>query len=224
MNTTGWKRLAVATILGVSLGASGVFAFGPGVKLTPQNIVLVPAPVLAQEPPAKGKPADEWLVKGSPPSAFPELGVKVDPNDKDAAQKAQEQFAKITRRLRGDIEIAIAPADDALRKLIKARLYRGVLELNRYLEMHKTGKWNQAYLSRLIDCLTDMRAAATELWGGQPKELVPWLEEFVIMAKYVERFTTVRVEIGTAPPQDLDAAIRHRLAAEAALWKAKKAA
>jgi hypothetical protein len=73
----------------------------------------------------------------------------------------------------------------------------------------------------LIQCHEDMRAAATELWANDPKNLVPWLEEFVILARESEQFTQARVNAGTDPPQMLHTARRHRLKVEAALWKAK---
>jgi hypothetical protein len=68
-----------------------------------------------------------------------------------------------------------------------------------------------------------MRAAATELWANDPKTLIPWLEEYVILAKESERFTQPRVEVGSDPPQQMHLARRHRLKVEAALWKAKNA-
>ncbi len=70
-------------------------------------------------------------------------------------------------------------------------------------------------------CLEDMRAVTLELWANEPKELVPRLEELVILAKDWERVTELRVRVGTDPPHQMAAVCRHRLAAEAALFKAR---
>src|SRR5687767_8526314 len=70
------------------------------------------------------------------------------------------------------------------------------------------------------DYLADVLDAATELWAGQPKELVPWLEEFVIASKHLEWSTRVRVEHLSAPLGQLHVATRLRLKMEAELWKA----
>ncbi len=70
-------------------------------------------------------------------------------------------------------------------------------------------------------CLSDMQVAVQELWENDPKSLIPWLEELVVMNKHVEWFFGVRVSSGNEPPQSIYAAQRHRLEAEAILWKAK---
>ena len=62
-----------------------------------------------------------------------------------------------------------------------------------------------------------------EARGNEPKELIPWLEEFVIMGKWAEDNFFIRADAGNEPQQHQNAAQRHRLEAEAALWKAKNA-
>jgi hypothetical protein len=74
-----------------------------------------------------------------------------------------------------------------------------------------------------FECLTDVRTTATALWGDQPKELVLWLEEVVLATKEMEQYVLLRVVNGTDPPQALNYARRHRLKAEAELWKVKNA-
>jgi len=81
--------------------------------------------------------------------------------------------------------------------------------------------WDVAFLEVVHACLADMQVTVVELWADQPKELIPWLEEFVVMAKDYERFFRIRVEAGAEPPQRLNAASRRRLAVEAVLAKAK---
>src|SRR5262249_28478588 len=117
---------------------------------------------------------------------------------------------------------AIEPTDDTYRRLLKARLQQGRIEMNKYWEVISLGRWDPTYFSIVIACLNDMRNAALELWGNEPKVLTPWLEEFVIQGKMVEEFIYVRVQVGSDPSQNLYTATRHRLDAEAALWKAKK--
>jgi hypothetical protein len=74
------------------------------------------------------------------------------------------------------------------------------------------------------DCLADMETTVLELWGTQTKELIPWLEELVVVTKEFERFTYIRFLNGSDPPQRLNAASRQRLRVEATLWKAKRRA
>ena len=79
----------------------------------------------------------------------------------------------------------------------------------------------RAYLLRTFICLNDMREAAIELWSNDPKTLVPGWKSSSSWASSSKRFFAVPREAGNEPPQDLHAAQRHRLAAEAELWKAK---
>lgn len=234
--TTTWKWVAVAMVCASALGAGGVLAFGPGGGiLPPVNVVPAPAHVANENPvpPAKGKPADVvWVpVTGSDgktlngsksPTAFPEIVVPtVDPNDPDRAEKYAAAFAKLCPRLTGAIVLKVEETDSTLQKLLKLRLDYGVKQLARFREVIRKGAWNAAFTAELFECLTDMQAAASELWGGQPKELIPWLEELVVVTKEMERFHLIRILNGTDPPQRLDGAIRHRLRAETALLKAK---
>ncbi len=75
--------------------------------------------------------------------------------------------------------------------------------------------------------LSDTTACPICKWQQQnygqkePKELVPWLEELLVLTKKLERSTHLRVEAGAIRPMILNHAIRHRLALEAALWKVK---
>ncbi|QJW96734.1 RNA polymerase sigma factor [Frigoriglobus tundricola] len=236
MAQSTWKWVAVAAVCASALGAGGVLAFGPGGRLAPQNVIPATPPVVAQtpEPPAKDKfEEDEWLPifdskkraerdKNRPrrdpnnyearPTAFPELTIP----------KNEAEFEKLCPRLTGKVELAIEPTDDTLRKLLKARLAEGVLQILRYRGRLNIGAWFPGDRAEMYECLADIQATATELWGGQPKELIPWLEELVVAFKEGEKFHWLRVAIGTDPPQALDIARQHRFQAEIALWKAKK--
>jgi RNA polymerase sigma factor (sigma-70 family) len=171
-----------------------------------------------QPPPAK---AENWTPPdgdppGSPPSAFPDLL----PPDRKVDDYVAE-LMKVCPRVMGPDAPEVQAGDDAARKLLKARLHQGRLEARRVMTAVQIGRFDNTFLGVYLDCLSDMRAAAAELWADDPKTLVPWLEEFVAMGKHFERFVRARVEAAIDPPQLLYTAARHRLAAELALWKAK---
>jgi hypothetical protein len=220
-----WKWVAVAVASG-ALGALGALALGHG--RAPAGEADEPQPV------AKEKSA-EWIPKKVPkgdftkfpegyhaPTAFPELAVVgPDPTDPKFEEKREEQFAKLCPRFAGKVLITIEPTDGTYQKLHKARLYYGLVYIATTRKVIRIGKWApQDFVATLV-ALANMEAACQDLWGGQPKALVPWLEELVVVAKEVEQFTSRRVTEGIDPPQNLSQATAHRLRAEAALWKAK---
>jgi RNA polymerase sigma factor (sigma-70 family) len=247
MTSTTWKWVAVATVCSGALGAGAVFAFGPGVKSLPPTTTPVTVPVAADNPAPAAKGAalgGEWLPKMDNnfrdpslrpprsaddikmlPTAFPELAI-TEPalNDPERTEKREAQFAKLCPRLTGKTEIVIDPTDDTLRKLLKAKLHQGVMEVRCIREVIRIGSWSPQFQVGLIECLTDMQTTVMELWGGQPKELIPWLEELVVVAKEIERFHWIRAMNGNDPPQRFNAVKRHRFGVEIALLKAKKQA
>jgi hypothetical protein len=224
MNIPSRKWVVLAVCSG-ALGAGGVFALSASGKLAP---------------PAEEKPATEdWLPKrvelkpgdssttqvwlGLVPSAFPELVIpEGDPKDPKADEKREEQFKKLCPRLSGKAELRIEPTDDMLRKLLKARLHQGVWELVLVREVIRTGSWNPQFRGQVSECIADVRDTAVELFGGQPKELIPWLEEVVIQAKEWERMHLRRVQKGIDSAQAYAPVVRHRLKAEETLLQAKK--
>jgi hypothetical protein len=125
-------------------------------------------------------------------------------------------------RIFGDDPPSVVPADDTYRRLLKARLHQGRLEMQRKWEIVGIANWRPEFFSEPFRCLNDMRAVAMELWGNDPKVLIPWLEEFVILSKAHEQLFEIRVDTGADLPQSLNVARRHRLEAEAVLWKARK--
>ena len=229
LKTTSWTWAAGIGVAGL-LGIGGVFALasGDGKGLAPlPGIALAPIPVAADNPaPAKDKPADEKWIPGQtigapaiPPTAFPELALpEPDPND---PEKRKAAFEKLCPRLTGGIVLKIEATDNTLRKLLKARLHQGTLEFQRFQEALEIEGPREADVPLTYDYLSDMQATVTELWAKEPKELIPWLEELLILAKKLERSTHLRVEAGAIRPMNLNHAIRHRLALEAALWKVK---
>ncbi|MDY3560653.1 hypothetical protein R5W23_001899 [Gemmata sp. JC673] len=123
----------------------------------------------------------------------------------------------------GKQSLQILPTDDEHGRLLKAQLNQGIQEHwweTRPIDISGT----EPPFTPVIECLTDMRVAAQRLWAGQPNELAPWLEEFVVAAKHWESYTRLRAEIGALAPDRLYYVTRHRLRAEADLWKVKNGA
>lgn len=222
-------RLAKLKLTAAVLAATGLVALagvGTGYALT-----RVPVPVaqtagdLPQPPAPKAEPAaGDWTPKptgkGMParvPTVFPDLKPPERPKDGDLVRL----LVAACPRLLGGAPPTIDATDDTFRRLLKARLHQGRLELRSHLDAMQVGNWSLADHPPMVMCMTDLRAAVVELWENDPRSLVPWLEELVIVAKRFENFAVVRWEVGQDNPQSAHAAVRHRLAAEAALWKAK---
>jgi hypothetical protein len=240
MHATTWKWVAVALHAG-AIGAGVVFAFGPKGEKLPLNAAPGAVPVAADNPapPAKDGPKGEWLPKlklldgvleempksiawvDAPPSAFPELKLPERAPNAPFGPTYDAAVAKLCPRVLGKTAIVLGPTDGTLEKLLKARLHRGIIQWLRHRELLRCGTLNTSYSAEIIEGLVDMEAVCLELWGGQPKELIPWLEELVIAAKEFEQFQTIRALRDNGPPYRLDLAVRHRLRAEATLWKAK---
>jgi hypothetical protein len=221
-------RLAKLKLTATILAATGLVALaglGTGYALTRMPAPAAPAAIAAEEQPQPKaeKPIEgNWTPKDRSdpvPTAFPDL----EPPDASRAgyEKAFELMAKACPRLLGEAPPAIDPTDDTFRRLLKARIQQGRLELAQINEIIRVGRWDSIWTPSLMECLTDMRRAAVELCGNDPKTLVPWLEEFVVLSKWVEQFFSERVSAGNEQPFKLNIARRHRLDAEAALWKAK---
>jgi hypothetical protein len=212
---TAKRNLVITVLLGLAGTGTVVALTRPGPAA---EAAVVPA---AEQPPIEGN----WIPNRSgevAPSAFPDLMAPQGPGN---LMDYGAELARLCPRLFGDAgAVTIEPTDDNYRRLLKARLHQGRLEVRDKLQLIQIGNWMPEDYIGLIDCLEDMRAAAQELWANDPKTLVPWLEEFVICAKEFERVTAARVRTGTVPPYALNLAQRYRLKVEAALWKAKAAA
>src|SRR5207245_629250 len=125
-----------------------------------------PVPPVLPEKPIEGN----WL--GGSVTAFP--NVKGDyPLD----------LVKGCPKLFGKDAIAIEATDDTYRRLLKARLHQGaqfVWKLNVTLQTQPD--WVIMF-PLYIGGQDDMRAVIVELWANDPKNLIPRLEELVIVAK-----------------------------------------
>lgn len=189
-------------------------------------------------PPAKlpaASPKGEWITTKAgdkTASAFPELQppkLEFKPGEvtKDFSDYNRE-LGRLCPRIVGEMTpepneaMKIVPGDDTYRKLLKARLHQGRIELLKTNELLQVGKWDTVSLHQKLNCLEDMSNAATDLCGEDAKELAIWLREFVIMAKEMEQFINARVNMLQDPPLHLAVATRHRLKVESLLLKIKK--
>jgi hypothetical protein len=239
MNAPVLKWVAVV-VFAAGLGAGAVFAFGPDAGAVPPDTTPVSAAAGADNPaPTKDRPKGEWIPKirlidgvledmpksvawvDAPPSAFPELKLPEREADDPFGTKYDAAVTKLCPRVLGKTPLTIEPTDDTPQKLLKARLQRGIIQWVRHREILRCELLNWGAAPEIVEDLADMEAICLELWGGQPKELVPWLEELVIEAKEFESFQLARALSNNAPPYRLDLAVRNRLRAETTLWKVK---
>ncbi|VTR92659.1 unnamed protein product [Gemmata massiliana] len=171
----------------------------------------------------RAKPAgSEWLAdKKRPPSLFPDI-VLPPPEKNDPDWKIRRaQFAKRCPRLNGNTGLKIEDGDSTAQKLLKARLHQGALETHQLWGQFWEGEFRT--LDTRPDCLNDMLTVLDELWGKEPKRLIPWLKELLVEAKEFERYAELRAEARAIRPSELNQATRHRLKIEGELWKAKNA-
>ena len=162
------------------------------------------------------------------PTAFPEVNLPPpDAKDPEGVDEYVAAFNKRCPRLTGATVLKIEATDTTFQKVLKARLHRGVIEQqqNRQPRVLQCFQDFEEELNCSLQCLADMQAAAAELWAEQPKELVLWLEELLLLSKELERGTQRHIELGGSKrgikPGLLDTVARHRLKVEADLWKAK---
>lgn len=190
-----------------------------------------------ERPSAKEKDKDEaWFPKAFersedgksrptlPPTAFPDLNVpEAQRLDEKSLAERIEAIEKRRPRLNGKAPLKIEPADDTLRKLLKARLHQAVLEYRENQKIHEIGGPDPSRLALEVLWLNDLTTTVSELHSGQPRELVAWLEEILLVAKEKELYADLRVAAGAIRLIDLYSVSRARLKIEAELLKAKNA-
>lgn len=189
-------------------------------------------------PPPRAKPTDaDWLPKrgsdpgsgnggvrfadgiANAPTVFPEIGLPEDA--KVGSEQYWAAFEKMCPRLFGHLTLKIEATDDTLRKLLKARLHQAAFQFELFYRIRGISSGPGPNYDRHRMCLLDIQATAAELWAGQPKELVPWLEELLVASKEHERRMREHVLVGTVSGGEMVAARCVRLKIEAELWKAK---
>ena len=205
-----FAKLKVAAVLAV--GLLGLAGIGAVVARSGQ-----PVPPAAKQPDSPKPPEGNF-------TAFPELALPKWPFDRNDPEVNFERtrlaFAAVCPNILGDADVRIDPADDTLRRILKEQLNEGRREIGKTQIQFSMGRFTTAEYIAYHKTLRELRAIATELWASDPKTLAAWLREFVVVAKDAEAFTKARVEAGTDPSQEINRVRRHRLEAEAALWKA----
>ena len=209
LKLTAW---VVASVGLVAMAGVGTVSAWPrsGVPVAALVKLELPLEVAAPVPPEAPIEGD-WIPKKSTdavPSAFPDL---TPPKDPEAAFPL----------MRGKKPLIVTPTDDTLRRLLKARIHQCCLEAAGWFDNELMR--DDAAVSARLRCFTDLRAAIVELWADEPANLIPWLEELVLVAKYFEarvRAITSGATPGGITSKGLATVQRHRLEAEAALWKA----
>ncbi|MDY3562889.1 sigma-70 family RNA polymerase sigma factor [Gemmata sp. JC673] len=218
LKTSTWTWTTVAVV------CAGLVGTGAAIALTQPGAKPVPSPTAAPPAPAKDKPPEAKWIGDAPPSAFPDLVVPERPlDDPNFHEKYNAAFEKRCPRLTGRIVVKAEATDGTLQKLLKARLHQGVREYQLWQDAVRQGGPNPSDTTRDCELLVDIHAVVMELWAGQPKEFVPWLEELLIASKDFERNARLRVEAGALRPRELTMVLRYRLRLEAELWKAKNA-
>lgn len=203
MRTAKLKLAAVFASAGL-LGLAGVGTFNA--------LGQPPAPV----PPAKGEP---------PPSPAKEAPFPERPKPKneegftafpDLDSKNLEDLMLKCPHLLGREDIPILPTDDTLRQLQKARLKAATVALSYHIQLYRAGRVDALNVPEFT---TRAVAAAADVYTD-PKELRPWLEEWVRVAKLYEMLAGDKVSAGRATMMAVLDARTVRLEAEIALWKA----
>ncbi len=208
------KRNLIVIVSAGLLGLTGV------ATIDAHGTQPVPPEKAQPTPPGTPKPKSaegDWTpsnMETPVPSAFPEIKAP-DPQKSNALPTLCPHLFKDPN------PAPVEAADDTYRRLLKARLHQAVRSNYLFHARIGIGQFSEAEYYNAFVCLDEMRSVATELWAGDAKTLIPWLEEFVLMGKEWERFAETRYRSGAGTPQELSTARRCRLRAEESLWKAK---
>ena len=212
LKLTAW---VVASVGLVAMAGVGTVSAWPrsGVPVAALVKLELPLEVAAPVPPEAPIEGD-WIPKkpgDRVPTAFPNLKLPAKPHPEGIVGLCPNLFAEGA--------LAIEPADDTYRRLLKAQLYQGLQHIRMFYIRIQIGTFSSQEFEAFVRSIDTLRIPMVELWANDPKLLIPRLEECVLLAKEAERFTKARVDAGTDPPQQWPAAQRHRLEVEAVLWK-----
>ena len=213
LKLTAW---VVASVGLVAMAGVGTVSAWPrsGVPVAALVKLELPLEVAAPVPPEAPIEGD-WIPKNPKdpaPTAFPNLKLPAKPHPKGIVGLCPNLFAEGA--------FAIEPADDTYRRLLKAQLHQGIQYIQLFNIRIEIGTYQSSEFDDFVRTQDSLRATAIELWANDLKMLIPKLEEFVLLAKQAERFMKARAAAGSEPPQQWHSAQRHRLEAEAVLWKA----
>jgi hypothetical protein len=136
-----------------------------------------------------------------------------------AAQPAQPAEPKLPAILTAK-PLQAGPGDDDLRKLLIARYNAAVAEAAGRIQEFQTGHCNLEAMAgvarRLVDSGLELRDKAADQ--------VTLREQFLELAKEIEKIVQVRFEAGRISPADLELAHYERLDAEIQVLKARRKA
>jgi len=207
-----WVAIVSAVLLGLAGAGTGLAwpRSGPPNEQQPERPTAAAPPAKAERPPRKEENSFAKVFA----TAFPDIKVP-DPTDPKALPTRCPHLFNLND------PVPVEAADDTYRRLLKAQLNAGAHQNTFAYARIEIGAFTVAEYDSFYICLDEVRTVATELWAGDAKNLIPWLEEVVVMGKVLERFAEARVRNGADAPHQLDIAIRYRAKFEAALWKAK---
>ena len=205
-------RIAKLKLAGAVVAASGLVAIaGVGsVLAVMQNPKAPPSAEPATGPPAQAskdsKPKDLPTVtkSGDTITAFPDLDVK---NISDLTTKCPKLF--------GTTDVPIDPKAGVLRQLQTARLNSALAELRMTTKRVQGGV---VTVMTLVAAVNRVSTAANDLFSD-PKDLRPWLEECVRVAKWCEQMADHIAKTGQGTFGDVKEAQFARLEAEIALYR-----
>jgi hypothetical protein len=219
-------RIAKLKLAAVVVLSAGLLALGGGTLV---GVAQMPTSQPKGEPPPKVEAPPAAPPKEAAPQP-PVPGRLNEPTwDGDIQRGAfpeikfsgSEGFTKACPHLFAPERIPADPTDDTYRRLLKASLSESSQFLVNVQSRKEAGRFQLSDLPPVVQCLEEIRRLVTELWANEPKTLIPWLEELLMMAKYYEQSTQAGVEAARESRTSLNLATAYRLRVEAALWKAK---
>jgi hypothetical protein len=208
-------KLAAALVLGVVfLGVGGGAVIGLAQLPEPRSKAEPTGKVEGPKAPPSGPVAPgarpKWATE-IPTGAFPEL----------VARAPGADLAKLCQKTFGITEIAPGPAEDTSRRLLTTSLSQFVRYIQLVSPGFRNGTLGSDHFLNYLHVLEEIRGLVAELWPNEPKTIIAWLEEVVILHKDAEQLIRIKIEAGEESQVNLSIAIAHRLRAEDALWKAK---
>ena len=152
-------------------------------------------------------------------TAFPELKVPL-----QEAVRGRPDYDKLIARLdAGRAAIARRTPEDAppLQKIRLAQLTQGIAYLKKVIEVISIGRFNDEEFKGMMEMCVKVHHMGANL-SEDAAVKVKWLEDGVVMLKFIEYYAYSRVDAGNAPPQTLSLARFYRLQAEEDLIRLKE--
>jgi RNA polymerase sigma factor (sigma-70 family) len=163
-----------------------------------------------------------WAGKPGPPTAAQQGAAPAPGDDKPgpgeaAAPRADDEPKEFEVALVKRKPLAADPKDDELRKLLKERFNAALGEVQAAHERVLAG---QIGAEGLFDATSRLKHAGLEVFD-EPKKQIALLEQFVELAKEVERIIDLREQAGRATVEEVQRVRYFRIDAEIALLRLK---